>query len=338
MKKNKIINVVLSGGSGTRLWPLSRASKPKQFLKIFDKKSLFQHTVKRNSNIVDEYMIITNSLQIVEAEEQSKDIGFSISKKIIEPIGRNTAPAIALAAFDLKGDDIMIVTPSDHMINNPNSYEKAMKRAIELAEEDYLVTFGITPTSPNTGFGYIEYENEEVLSFREKPDFKTAEEFLKKGNFSWNSGIFCFKASVFLQELEKYNVEMYLACVEAYKTIENGLIDLGAMKNIPADSIDYAVLEKSKKIKTISSNFYWTDLGTFDSIINYFEESNQVDGLSKTEDESGFNFSKKKVFSSIDNLIIVDTDDCLLVLKRNETDAVKEIYNKIKIENIELTE
>ena len=331
MKKNKIVNVILSGGSGTRLWPLSRKSKPKQFLQMFDGLSLFQHTVKRNQNVVDDYLLVTNSSQILEAEDQVKDIGINISKKVIEPIGRNTAPAIAIAALSLDKDAIMIVTPSDHIIANEKLYEESINRAIELANENYLVTFGIKPTSPNTGFGYIEYEYENVISFREKPDIKTAEEFLKKGNFNWNSGMFCFKASVFLEELKLYNPEMYETSVNAYKTIHEGKIELEAMQKIPSDSIDYAVMEKSKKIKTISTSFYWTDLGTFDSIINYFEDGKKVDGLDKGEGNNFF-FSKKKVISDVNNLIIIDTKDTLVILEKEKTNNIKTIYNKVKEE------
>ncbi len=326
---SKVVNVILSGGSGTRLWPLSRASKPKQFLQIFDGLSLFQHTVKRNRSIVDDYFLITNILQINDAEKQSKEIGIDKLHRIIEPIGRNTAPAIALAALGLEDDTIMIVTPSDHMVADEKQYRASMERAVQLAKEDYLVTFGIQPKEPNTGFGYIEYEGENVLSFREKPDIKTAEAFLKKGNFSWNSGMFCFKASVYLEELKLHHKEMYKASVKAYNTITNGEVDLTAMQSIPSDSIDYAVMEKSSRIKIVSSDFYWTDLGTFDAIINYLEEGGVVNELKKAESKS-YTFSKKQVFSDIENLIIIDTEDTLVILEKGKTNNIKEIYNKVK--------
>lgn len=327
----KIVNVVLSGGSGTRLWPLSRTSKPKQFLQIFDGLSLFQNTIKRNQKIVDDYLLITNTSQVADAEKQGKEIEIDISTKIIEPVGRNTAPAIALGALSLDKDAIMVVTPSDHMIADEKLYNSSMEDAIKLAKKGFLVTFGIQPQKPDTGFGYIEYEGENVISFREKPDVKTAEEFLKKGNFNWNSGMFCFKASVFLEELKLYNPEMYETSVNAYKTIHEGKIELEAMQKIPSDSIDYAVMEKSKKIKTISTSFYWTDLGTFDSIINYFEDGKKVDGLDKGEGNNFF-FSKKKVISDVNNLIIIDTKDTLVILEKEKTNNIKTIYNKVKEE------
>lgn len=333
---SKVVNVILSGGSGTRLWPLSRTSKPKQFLQLFDGLSLFQSTVKRNLDIVGDYLLVTNASQIFDAEEQANQIGTKISKRIVEPVGRNTAPAIALAALSLDDDAIMIVTPSDHMIGDANLYKSSMNRAIDLAEENYLVTFGIKPTEPNTGFGYIEYEGENVISFREKPDAKTAEKFFKQGNFNWNSGMFCFKASVFLEELKKHNAIMYETSVVAYKMAVNGNIDLKAMQNIPSDSIDYAVMEKSDKIKTISADFYWTDLGSFDAIINYFEEGKKVKELKEINNKS-YAFSEKKVFSAVENIVVVDTEDALVILEREKTGTIKEIYSKVKEELPNLT-
>lgn len=339
MIKRKVVNVILSGGSGTRLWPLSRKSKPKQFLQMFDGLSLFQHTLKRNQNIVDDYLLITNNLQVVQAEKQAEKIGKFFLNKIIEPVGRNTAPAIALAALSLPKESIMFVTPSDHMIADESLYKESINRAIELANQNYIVTLGIQPTEPNVGFGYIEFENENVLSFREKPNLEIAKKFLKKGNFNWNSGIFCFKASVFLEELMKYNLLMYKASINAYKTISNGEIALEAMLRIPSDSIDYAILEKSKKIKTVSANFYWTDLGTFDSIINYFEEGNNVSSLKKIGDNnSSFSFSNKKVFTNVNNLIIINTDDSLVLLERNNSNSIKDIYSEVKTKDSKLIE
>jgi mannose-1-phosphate guanylyltransferase len=335
----KIINVILSGGSGTRLWPLSRNSKPKQFLQIFENKSLFQHTLLRNKTVASDFMIITNEAQFVDAEKQAKSLHIDLAHKIIEPIGRNTAPAIALAALSVDKDAILFVTPSDHMTADQSLYEKCINRAVELANQNYIVTFGIKPTEPHTGYGYIEFDAENVLKFREKPSAKDAQLFLEKGNFYWNSGMFCFKASVFLDELKKYNLPMYEASVAALPSIENGKVGLEAMKNIPADSIDYAVLEHSKVIKTVASDFYWTDLGSFDAIINYFEEGNTVDNLQEVPSENGnsFVFSNKKVVGAeVSNLIVVDTEDSILILPRAKSDLVKGIYNNIKKTNTDL--
>lgn len=335
--KGRIVNVILSGGSGTRLWPLSRESKPKQFIQMFNDLSLFQHTVNRNKGLVDDFLLVTNSLQINQAKSQLDDISVDISKIIIEPIGRNTAPAIALAALSLDKDDIMIVTPSDHMIDDLELYNRSIEKSLELAEQDFLVTFGIKPTNPNTGFGYIESDGENVLSFREKPDSKTAKDFLNEGNFNWNSGIFCFKASTFLNELKKYNQLMFEACLIAIKSIsKEGELNKELMLKIPSDSIDYAVLEKSEKIKTISSKFYWTDLGTFDAIIDYKIKSNKVDGLVKTTSDTYGFIEGKKLYTNKTDLIVVDTEDSIIILDRNHSNEVKELYSHMKIVNPEL--
>lgn len=195
-------NIILCGGSGTRLWPLSRTLMPKQFVKLFDDKSIFQLTVERNSKFCDTQYIVSNIEQQFLAQNQLAAIGKYDTKYLLEPIGRNTAPAIALACFDLPPDEMVLATPSDHLIKDQVAYAKVLKKAIALAEDNTLVTFGITPTFAETGFGYIEAEAENVLAFHEKPDTKTAETYVQAGNYYWNSGIFCFKAGVFLDELK----------------------------------------------------------------------------------------------------------------------------------------
>ena len=307
---------------------------------MFEGKSLFQHTLERNQKVANEFMLITNAAQYEMAAEQAKELQINLDYKLIEPCGRNTAPAIALAALSVESEDILFVTPSDHMIADEIVYKKCINRAVELAKSDKIVTFGIQPTEPHTGYGYIEFDNEEVLNFREKPSAKDAQLFLEKGNFYWNSGMFCFKAGVFLEELKKYNPEMYKACEEAMPSIKNGVVGLEEMQHIPADSIDYAVLEHSNLIKTVASDFYWTDLGSFDAIINYFEEGNKVDSLQAVEVDGGnsYVFSNKKVVGAeVANVIVVDTEDSLLILPKSKSDLVKPIYNTIKKENSELT-
>lgn len=335
------INVILSGGSGTRLWPLSRQSNPKQFLKLFQGKSLFQHTLERNKAFSSDFMLITNETQKVMADAQAGELDINIKHKIIEPVGRNTAPAIALACLSVDAEAILFVTPSDHMIDAGKPYQKAINRAVELAQQGNIVTFGIDPLGPETGFGYIEARGESVVSFREKPDLKTAKEFLASGNFFWNSGMFCFKAKIFLEELEKYHPEMLSACKEAIETMEHGCIGLEAMRAIPEDSIDYAVLEKSSKVKTVPSSFYWTDLGTFDALINYAQsDQSRVDVLRSVEGcNNAFAFTKKKVVANgVDNIMLVETDDVMMVLPVGESNRVKSIYNNIKERDSSLIE
>ncbi len=332
---SKIINVVLSGGSGTRLWPLSRKSNPKQFLKIFNNQSLFQHTINRNQKLVDDFILLTNQNQIVEANKQIAETSKNFSQVIIEPVGRNTAPAIALASLAVDPEDILFVTPCDHMIPSDDIYKTCFNKAVELAKKEYLVTFGIKPLVAETGFGYIEYNKEDVVSFREKPDQKTAESFLKAGNFLWNSGMFCFKAGVFLEELKKYRNDIYQSCVNALKTIENDTVQIDAMMAIPDESVDYAVFEKSNRIKTVPSNFNWTDLGSFDALVSYFENyPMQIDTVQKLggidSNNSYFIGNKKALGIGVSDMIIIDTEDCFLILPNGKSQKVKEIYNFVK--------
>ena len=201
-------NIILCGGSGTRLWPISRTLMPKQFVKLFSDKSLFQLTLERNSKLCNKNFIVSNSEQYFIALDQMEEfITHDLqhtTNYLLEPIGRNTAPAIALACMALDFDEIVLVTPSDHLIKDEKEYEKVLKKAKEFASENKLVTFGITPTFAETGFGYIETVNEfDVKAFHEKPNFEIATSYLKAGNYYWNSGMFCFKAGVFLDELEK---------------------------------------------------------------------------------------------------------------------------------------
>ncbi|WP_031443971.1 mannose-1-phosphate guanylyltransferase [Arenibacter algicola] len=330
---NKIYNAILSGGSGTRLWPLSRESRPKQFLPLFHGKSLFQETVIRNANLVDDFMIITNEKQYEAAYQQAAELNQPLSKKIIEPIGRNTAPAITLACLSVNAEDILFVTPSDQMIGDSDIYRKNLDRAIQLAKDGYLVTFGIQPTKPETGFGYIEHQEENVVRFTEKPAYKTAMEFLEQGNFLWNSGMFCFKAGIFLEEIKKHHPAIYEASVEAFKKSTEGLVALDAMEAIPSESVDYAVFEKSDRIKVVPSSFYWTDLGSFDAMLDYHEKQ-PICCLKTINGEDNHNthaLATKAVYGiGIEDILVIDTKDALFLMKKGQSDKVKAIYNQAK--------
>ena len=196
-----MVSLILCGGSGTRLWPLSRQQMPKQFYPLFDQKSLFQGVIERNSSFTDTFIAAANIDQSFLAYEQLSKNGVTYKKGLVEPVGRNTAPAIALIAFTLDPTEIILVNPSDHLIVKTESYRLAVSRAQELAKEGMLVTFGIEPTYPETGYGYIEHNGEKVLNFKEKPDLKTATQYLSSGNYLWNAGIFCFTAELFLTNL-----------------------------------------------------------------------------------------------------------------------------------------
>ena len=331
-------NIILCGGSGTRLWPLSRRFMPKQFLKLFNKKSLFQLTIERNKDIA-KVEIISNEDQYFLALDQIEEVNLDNVKFFLEEVGKNTAPAVALVALESKADDILFITPSDHLIKNKKEYYKTIEKGKKLAQQGYIVTFGIKPTNPNTGYGYIESNGEDVISFHEKPDEKTAEGYLKKGNFYWNSGMFMFKARVFLEELKKHSPKLYeeVLKVEREKA-SNNLIRIKNMSNLQDISIDYAVMEKSDKIKVVKAEFEWNDVGSFDSLIN------EVDSRKAIEIESKKNFyysdNNKKIISTIGvgDLIIIDTNDALLISKKGQTQEVKKIVDILKKIKKEITQ
>jgi len=337
---SKVINVILSGGSGTRLWPLSRHSRPKQFLPLINGKSLFQCVLARNRTLVDDFMLVTNAYQAELAIEQASAIEMEINRRVIEPVGRNTAAAIAYAAFLANPEDVLFVTPSDHMIELGSSYTSALQRATELAREGQIVTFGIQPTFPEVGFGYIECEGENVQSFREKPNLETAKRFLALGNFLWNSGMFCFKAGVFLQELAKHQPEIYENAQIAMQQIDDfGQLPLGAVEAIPDQSVDYAVMEKSDLMKVVPSIFDWTDLGSYSSLVDYHRRTDAIQHLQPIQGAStSFSFSKKKVYApGLENHVLVETDDCILILPLDDNQLIKEVYKEVCNQNKELT-
>jgi len=275
-------------------------------------------------------MLVTNGSQIESALEQSSALGVEIQNKIIEPVGRNTAPAIALAALSLEKDDIMFVTPSDHMIGDEKEYESSVLRAIMLAKKGSLVTFGIQPLKPETGYGYVEYDEEDVKSFREKPNQDLAIKYIRSGNFCWNSGMFCFKASVFLQELKTYCPDIYAASVIAYNNSKDGCIEKKDMEKIPEDSIDFAVLEKSNIIKMVKSHFIWSDLGSFDSLISYAKDFNNDELFEMIKGENVVNsyaMCSKPVYATrgIDHVVLIEAEDCILLVTKDKTEEVKQV-------------
>lgn len=326
-----MINLILCGGSGTRLWPLSRTLMPKQFVKLFDDKSLFQLTVQRNSQICENQLIVSNSEQYFLAFDQLEELQKTNNRYLLEPIGRNTAPAIALACMALKSDEIVLVTPSDHLIKDVEAYKKSVLTAKSLAQEGFLVTFGIKPTFAETGFGYIEATGSDVKAFHEKPDVKTATRYVEAGNYYWNSGMFCFKAGTFLEELEHYAPEIFRTCKNAYANAKHdGMIRIcyDDMMKIPEDSIDYAVMEKSKKVKVVPSNIGWSDVGSFDALSNELPN----------DEKNNFILSNKKVCTiDVEDLIIIDTEDALLISRKGSSQKVKDVVSKLKHENEALT-
>jgi len=339
-----MINIILCGGNGTRLWPISRTLMPKQFVKLFDEKSLFQRTVERNSQVCSSQFIISNTEQYFLAHDQLEEIYELNNNYLLEPIGRNTGPAIALACMALDADEIVLVTPSDHLIKDEEEYQKVLEKAKKLAQEDFLVTFGIVPSFAEVGFGYIESDGIDVKAFHEKPDFKTATQYLEKGNYYWNSGMFCFKAGVFLDELKKHSPKIYESSLKAYDNAsKKDLIQiiLEDMIEIPENSIDYAVMEKSTKVKVIPSDIGWSDVGSFDALHVELEknENNNTkrDNLIDIDSKNNLVLANKKVaLIDVDDLVVVSTNDALLISKQGSSQKVKAVVKHLKKEDSEL--
>jgi mannose-1-phosphate guanylyltransferase len=323
---------------------------PKQFVKMFDNQSLFQLTVQRNSKICDSQLIVSNTEQYFLALDQLEELNKINNHYLLEPIGRNTAPAIALACLALDYDEIVLVTPSDHLIKDEIEYENVLNKAKKLATENNLVTFGVTPTFPEIGFGYIEAIGEDVKAFHEKPDTSTAKKYLEDGNYYWNSGMFMFKAGVFLDELKKYSPEIFETSKIAIDN--NTSKDIVRIKhedmiNIPEDSIDYAVMEKSDIVKVIPSDISWSDVGSFDALYDELqkdENNNTInDNHISVDSKNNLVFGDDRTIATVDveDLIIVDTGDALLVSKKGSSQKVKQIVSEIKkttqLHNIHLT-
>ena len=348
--KDKMTNVILCGGSGTRLWPISRTLMPKQFVKLFNDKSLFQLTVERNANICNSQLIVSNTEQFFLAQDQlEENPKFKIQETefLLESVGRNTAPAIALACMQLPSEEIVLVTPSDHLVKNEKEYVNVVAQAKKLAKQGNLVTFGIKPSFAETGFGYIEADGYDVKAFHEKPDSLTAQRYVEAGNYYWNSGMFCFQAGVFLEELQKHSPDIFEACQQAYENAKqiahNQLrITLEDMLNIPENSIDYAVMEKTSKVKVVPSDIGWSDVGSFDAL--YEELPKDANGNTLNENHISIGSKNSLVYGNerkiatvdVEDLIIIDTGDALLVSKRGSSQKVKKIVEKLKEQKSEL--
>lgn len=336
--------IILAGGNGTRLWPISRRLMPKQFVKLFFDSSLFQLTLKRVKNLCSEIDIVSNEEHYFIALDQAQETSITCRRYLLEPVGRNTAAAIAIASFGYDHDDILLILPSDHLIKDEKAYEEVVKKAQEFAQDGHLVTFGITPTSPQTGFGYIEADGYSVKAFHEKPDLKTATNYLKKGNYYWNSGMFCFKAGVFLDELKKHSPAIYKASKLAFQNATKGEISrvkLEDMLNIPKDSIDYAVMEKSAIVKVIPSDIGWSDLGSFDSLHQELDKDSDNNtknrNLINIDSKNNLVLTNKKVaLIDVDDLIVVSTSDALLISKHGSSQKVKKVVEHLQHDNSEL--
>ena len=324
---SEIIHVLLTGGVGSRLWPLSRKSRPKQYIDLFGGYSLFELSVKRNSSLTTKLNVVGNVNNNTLSESSLLKLGKSRYSNIIEATPRNTAPAIAFAAFAAHPEDILLVTPADHIIKEGKDYTVAVEKALQLAKDGFIATFGIKPEKPETGYGYIEHEGNDVIAFREKPDLETARQFLEQGNFLWNSGMFCFKAGVFLEELKKYEPEVFSRSMETWSSNTNGELDLEDSMKIPSISVDYAVMERSDRIKVVSSEFEWSDMGSFEAIYDYLAEQGHP------KDEQGnmvIGSENYTAFVGMQDSILVCTPDANLVLSKEQSQDVKKVYQKFE--------
>jgi len=344
-----IIPIILAGGSGTRLWPLSRKLQPKQFISLLNETSLFQDTLLRLPKEALDPIVICNEDHRFLVAEQAREINVTLNSIILEPIGKNTAPAIALAAIKVLKDfenPILIVLAADHKIENTNAFHDAIKTAHKLAENNKLVTFGIIPESAETGYGYIETEKKdkaeyfEIKSFVEKPNKKNAIKFLNSGNYFWNSGMFMFNASIYLSELNKFEPEILSSCKKSlnneYKDLEFLRIDKTEFSKSPNQSIDYAVMEKTNKATVVPLDAGWSDVGSWDALMHSkIKDSlgNVVEGdvtLDNVINSYLHSSSRLIAASNIEDLIVIDTQDALLVTTRDNSSNIKNIVKRLK--------
>jgi mannose-1-phosphate guanylyltransferase len=352
MTDSSIIPVVLSGGSGTRLWPLSRSGYPKQFLPLIGSASLFQMTLERVSRLKDTEpsLVISNEDHRFIIAEQAKQIDQKLSGIILEPIAKNTAPAIALAALHLiklnKGDAVMLVLPSDHTIGSLGAFQAAVSTGTKLAQDGKLVTFGIFPGHPETGYGYIKSgenitENAfNVANFVEKPNLEKAQEYLVSGDYYWNSGMFMFTAANYIKELTQYQPKIVEACQKALELAKNDLdfirVDATAFKKSPSDSVDYAVMEQTKDAAVVPLDADWDDVGAWPAVWKAGKKdadgnANRGDVLTSASKNNYVHADHRLVtMLGVEDLIVIETSDAVMVAHKDHAQDVKKIVETLK--------
>lgn len=352
-----MIPVIMSGGSGTRLWPLSRKLYPKQFLSLSGDKSMLQETLARLGGIdLQPPVIICNDDHRFIVAEQLRELDISDAEIILEPIGRNTAPAIAVAAFNaLKSSDkkkdedpLLLVLAADHVIEDVTAFHQAISNARVLADQGKLVTFGIVPDKAETGYGYIKRgsnvssQGYEVDAFFEKPDLETAESYLLSGDYFWNSGMFLFKASRYLEELNKFRPDIYTACEASVESMDDNVdfmrLNEDDFSLCPAESVDYAVMEKTEEAVVVPLDARWNDIGSWSALWDIREKDNSGnvlvgDVVLHDVNDSYFHASSKLVTAvGVDNLVIVETADAIMVSTKDRVQDVKSIVGQLNQE------
>jgi len=348
----KIVPVILSGGVGSRLWPLSREFFAKPCLPLVDKKySLLQQTMLRTSSLgVGDPIVVCNEDHRFLIAQQLQSIGVKKSSILLEPKGRNTAPAIALAALEAlrhqPNDALMLVLPADHVIRDIAAFESTIQQAVELAKQGALVTFGVQPTRPETGYGYIRSGGDfSVVEFVEKPNLKAAQTYLDSGEYLWNSGMFLFKASAYLSELAIHRGDILQAVKQAYQQRTEDLdfvrIDAELFSQCPEASIDFAVMEMTKNAKVVPYMGDWSDIGAWDALYDYADKDadNNVllgDVMSEGSNNCLIRSESRLVAAvGVQDFVIVETADAVLVMDKNNAQDVKKIVKRIQAEGRE---
>jgi mannose-1-phosphate guanylyltransferase/mannose-6-phosphate isomerase len=348
-----IVPVILAGGSGSRLWPLSRSAYPKQLLPLVSPQTMLQDTVARALSIpnIAPPLVLCNQEHRFLVEEQLKNIHITNATIILEHIGKNTAPAAAIAALYLKKnmpeDPLLMILPADHVIKSVDRFKEAISLAVKNTQNGKLVTFGIKPNLPETGYGYIKTAADknqnggyDVLEFIEKPNLQTAQTYLASGQYYWNSGMFMFRASTFIQELEKYAPKLLKACELAVLSLTKDLnfyrLDKVSFDSCPSNSIDYAVMEKTQNAVLVPLNTAWSDVGSWSALWEVQdpdEEGNVVFGDVITDHvTNSYLRSESRMLAvvGVDNHIVIETPDAVLVAHKENTQAVKDMVNRLK--------
>ncbi|CAN5239845.1 mannose-1-phosphate guanylyltransferase/mannose-6-phosphate isomerase [soil metagenome] len=353
-----LIPIILSGGIGSRLWPISREMRPKQFIKMLDGQSLLQKAFQRAANLdsTTEILTVTKRDFYFETKDEYQALNLSNTNIsfLLEPFGRNTAPAIALAAFNLLekyGEAVtMLILTADHLIRNQDAFAEAVSTAFISAKQGNLVTFGINPTSAETGYGYIEYNPQDkmpitkVVRFVEKPTVDVAEHYLDTGNYLWNSGMFCFTAKVILEQIKMHTPQLFASALECWEVSKIKNSDVATIIEIDSDtfryqpdiSLDYAIMEKAENVLVIPCDMGWSDIGSWDAFSALSEpdaEGNRIQGEALLLDvQNSYFCSEERIIAAIgvNNLIVVDTPDALLITDKNRSQDVKQIVEQLR--------
>jgi mannose-1-phosphate guanylyltransferase/mannose-6-phosphate isomerase len=348
----QLITTILCGGAGSRLWPVSRELHPKPFIRLGDGRSLLQNAFLRAAQLpgVTEVQTVTNRELFFKTQDDYREVNTSglPTSFVLEPFGRNTAGAIAVAAKQIEAthgsDTLMLVLAADHLISDQDGFAQAVARAIELAMQGKLVTFGIRPSGPETGYGYIEADGHNVLRFVEKPSLELANEYVASGRFLWNAGMFCFKAGAMLTEMEQHCPEILrasLACVERSHTVQGKDVtqlelDAATFRSVQDLSIDYAVMERSSAVAVVPCDIGWSDIGSWTSLgdlVPRDDSGNRVQGEAVLHNSRNcFVRSEERLVGlvGVEDLIVVDTQDAVLITNKDNAQEVKHIYASLK--------